>query len=152
MHDSRTVANYLLQLARADNNPITPMKLLKLVYIAHGWCLGLYGRPLISDDVQAWKYGPVIPRLYSAVRDFKSSPVDKTLPSPRHDDLLEWEKDLVRQTYDRYGHMSGVDLSRLTHQPRTPWHYVYDEQAFGEVIPMDLIQSHYERLASQPAG
>lgn len=39
--------------------------------------LGLYGVPLIRDDVQAWKYGPVIPQVYhaGAVKDYRGRPV-----------------------------------------------------------------------------
>src|SRR5437870_2146380 len=43
MHDSRTVANHFLRLAREKGDFLTPMQVLKLVYIAHGWMLGLYG-------------------------------------------------------------------------------------------------------------
>jgi len=151
MHDSRTVANRFLELARLDKLPISPMKLLKLVYIAHGWNLGLYGRPLIKDRVEAWKYGPVIPKLYNAVRDFKSSPVDKPLSAPWNEKLSTNEIDLVNQVYDRYGKKSALDLSTLTHQAGSPWEYMYDPEEFGTLIPMDLIQSYYERLAKEKA-
>ena len=62
MYDSRTVANEFLKLADKDNDTLTPMQLLKLVFIAHGWCLGLLGRHLIKDSIEAWQYGPVIPK------------------------------------------------------------------------------------------
>ncbi|MBV9510077.1 MAG: DUF4065 domain-containing protein, partial [Caulobacteraceae bacterium] len=82
MHDSRTVANRFLELARERGQMLTPMQLLKLVYIAHGWMLGLAGRPLIRDEVQAWQYGPVIPPLYNAVRSYRRDPVSQSLAQP----------------------------------------------------------------------
>jgi len=57
----RIVADDILYLARQANNPLTPMQVLKLAYIAHGWQLGLHGRPLINEPVEAWKYGPDLP-------------------------------------------------------------------------------------------
>ncbi len=151
MHDSRTVANRFLELGRRDGVPMTSMKLLKLVYIAHGWNLGLYGRPLIRDDVQAWKYGPVIPRLYTAVKDFKSVAIDRNLAAPWNDVLTPAEENIVKQVYDIYGKKSAFELSALTHQSGTPWEYTYDPDEFETIIPMDLIQAHYERLAKENA-
>ena len=65
---ARAVANEFIHLAKADGRSLTPLQLIKLTYIAHGWMLTLYGRPLIVDEVEAWKYGPVIPDLYQATR------------------------------------------------------------------------------------
>lgn len=148
MHDSRTVANRFLLLASDNDDTLTPMQLLKLVYIAHGWMLGLYGRPLISDEVQAWQYGPVIPKLYAAIRHYRGDPVLRDLPtSPSSDRLNATEGDIVSQVYERYGRMSGPALSRLTHAPGTPWALTYEPGSFGVRIPTDLIEDHYQRLA-----
>lgn len=148
MHDSRTVANRLLTLAEARGDTLTPMQLLKLTYITHGWNLGLYGRPLIRDDVQAWRYGPVIPRLYNAVKDFRGKPVRGPIATPGDDRLTVADEDIVRQVYGIYGDKSGPALSRLTHAPGTPWALTYVAEEFGIVIPNDLIEDHYKRLAA----
>jgi uncharacterized phage-associated protein len=149
MHDSRTVANRFLALARAAGDTLTPMQILKLVYIAHGWMLGLYGRSLIRDQVQAWQYGPVIPGLYSAMRDYRGSPVTADLRAPANDALDEYEDDIVRQVFDVYGAKSGPALSRLTHATGTPWELTYVPGEFGVTIPTDIIEDHYQRLAAK---
>jgi uncharacterized phage-associated protein len=148
MHDSRVVANRFLDLARPERNGITPMQLLKLVYIAHGWMLGLYGRPLIEDEVQAWQYGPVIPKLYNAVRSYRSQPVDNRI-NVRDEALDAKEESIVKQVYDIYGGMSGPALSRLTHAKNTPWDLTYVPDEFGIQISNDIIEDHYQRLAEK---
>lgn len=148
MHDSRSVANYILQLAQQQNNTLTPMQLLKLVYIAHGWSLGLLSVPLVRDKIEAWQYGPVIPNLYGAVREFRSSPVVGPIASDTEDCLTDSNQDLVRQVYDIYGHLSGPALSRLTHRAGSPWAQTYVDGSFGIPISNDLIEDHYSRLAS----
>lgn len=148
MHDSRTVANRLLTLAEARGDTLTPMQLLKLTYITHGWNLGLYGRPLIRDDVQAWRYGPVIPRLYNSVRDFRGNPVRGPIATPNDDRLTAADEDIIQQVYGIYGDRSGPALSRLTHARGTPWALTYVPDEFGIVIPNDLIEDHYKRLAA----
>lgn len=148
MHDSRTVANRFLELAAAKGRTLTQMQLQKLVYIAHGWKLALAASPLIRDEVQAWQYGPVIPRLYSALRSFRDQPVRGPLASDG-DHLDTVEDSLVEQIYDIYGHYSGPQLSRLTHAAGTPWERTYRPKSFGLVISNDKIQDHYKRLAQE---
>jgi uncharacterized phage-associated protein len=58
------IANELLSLSARDTAPLTVMKLLKLVYIAHGWYLAFADKPLISEKVEAWDYGPVRASAY----------------------------------------------------------------------------------------
>jgi len=64
-HSSISVAKYLLDNKEEDSGPsFSPMKIIKLVYIAHGWMLGINGLPLMKDPIEAWRYGPVIRELY----------------------------------------------------------------------------------------
>lgn len=148
MHDSRVVANRFLELAKSAGDSLTPMQLLKLVYIAHGWMLGLYGRPLIRDRVEAWQYGPVIPKLYNHIRGYRSHPVDRTIPAP-NETLAPHESSIVKQVYDIYGAMTGPALSRLTHASQTPWDLTYMPDEFGIEISNDIIEDHYRRLAEK---
>jgi uncharacterized phage-associated protein len=147
MYDSLLVADRFLERAKAMGDTLTPMQLLKLVYIAHGWMLGLYGRPLIKDEVQAWQYGPVIPRLYNAIRQYRDQPVRGPL-CPTSGALPMTEQSVVDQVYEIYGDKSGPALSRLTHLPGSPWAETYTPGVFGVVIPNDIIEDHYARLAS----
>ena len=150
MHDSRAIANRFLALAEERHDTLTPMQVLKLVYIAHGWRLGLYGTPLIKDNVEAWQYGPVIPVLYNSMRAFGGSPVRGLLAVDRDDPTLRpGERSVIDQVYNIYGRMSGPALSRLTHAPDTPWDQTYRPGRFGLVISDDLIEDHYERLAER---
>ena len=60
------IANYFLWRAWEEGVEVTPLKLIKLVYIAYGWNLVLNkDRPkLFEERIEAWKYGPVIPSVY----------------------------------------------------------------------------------------
>jgi uncharacterized phage-associated protein len=147
--NARAVANEFIRLAEAEGKPLTPLQLIKLTYIAHGWMLALYQRPLIFDRIEAWKYGPVIPDLYRALRDYGSGNVTAPLrEAMRSTPLDAEERDLVRQVYERYGKKNGILLSRLTHQPGTPWHTTWEEGSIGRGISNDLIAEHYRQLAN----
>lgn len=149
MHDSRIIANEFLKRANDKCNPLTTMQLLKLVYISHGWMLGLYGFPLINDKVEAWKYGPVIPDLYRAIKKYRDNHIIHYIDVPPYsEDLEEIELDLIDQVYNIYGNKNGIYLSTLTHQKGTPWEAVYKNGVNGIKIPNDLIESHYSELST----
>lgn len=145
------VADRFIALAAAEGRTLTPMQLLKLVYIAHGWMLGLHDEPLIRNRIEAWRYGPVIPDLYHAIKHFRDQPVRGPLARAPVE-LDEVENDLIDQVYGAYGHLSGIQLSALTHQPGTPWHEVYEDDSWGLSISSDLIEQHYKELASSYAA
>lgn len=147
MHASSQVANKFLALAQAEGRPLTPMQIIKLVYIAHGWMLGLHGRELIRDEVQAWKFGPVIPELYRAVGMYRGDPISGRLSEPPSPPFDEIENDLLEQVYRKYGGRSGGALSHLTHQPDTPWAKTWDPNGWALPIPNELIRAHYSEMA-----
>ena len=150
MYDSLTIANRFLDLADRQGTSLTPMQLIKLVYIAHGWSLGLFGKPLVRDRIEAWQYGPVLPKLYEEVRTYRSNPVTEVLAAPLGEALSQEDDDLVRDVFRRYGPKDGLELSRLTHAPGTPWSNTYRPGGFGSLIPDDLIGAYYRHLANSP--
>ncbi|MES2449261.1 MAG: type II toxin-antitoxin system antitoxin SocA domain-containing protein [Pseudomonadota bacterium] len=151
MADARAVANRFLELATEQGKPLTPMQILKLVYIAHGWMLGLTGRPLVDQPVEAWQYGPVIRDLYNAVRGFGRGAVRGPIVATPGN-LAYDQDDMVKQVYNLYGAMDGIALSNITHMPETPWALTYRPGAFGTSIPNDLIAAHYKRLSQDRAA
>jgi len=166
MEKSIAVANYFVEKALDSNVELTPMKLVKLVYIAHGWHLALNDTELFSEDVQAWQYGPVVPTVYYNFRHFGSGIItskaeiqdvvysDGGLRFKTHQPQIQDASvipllDRVWQVYSKY---TGAQLSTLTHQKGTPWDITYnklggkDKKSFP--IPTDLIKSHYKTLAN----
>jgi uncharacterized phage-associated protein len=145
------VANEFLRLAEEDGRALTPLQIIKLVYIAHGWMLALYQRPLITDRIEAWKYGPVIPQLYHDMKAYGAGSVSGRLPDTfSHSKPLDaQEKDLIRQVHNIYGRKNGVQLSALTHRDGTPWHITWRPDAMGVAISNDLIAEHYRRLVHE---
>jgi uncharacterized phage-associated protein len=149
---ARAVANEFIRLAAEDRRSLTPLQLIKLVYIAHGWMLALYHRPLINDRIEAWKYGPVIPDLYRELKKYGAGSVPGEISEGRFSStspLDEHEKDLVRQVYEIYGKKTGVQLSQLTHERGTPWAATWEPDSMGIPISNDLIAEHYRRLTNE---
>ncbi len=143
---SAVVANELLGLARDENRGLTPLKLVKLVYLCEGWSLALRDKSIIREEVEAWQYGPVVPELYAKIRKFKAAPVShvESGDGAASDD----QKELITSVYNAYKHLTGMQLSDLTHQPGTPWSQVWDNNNRKQVIPTSIIQDHFKELAA----
>ena len=146
-HDALLITNKIIQGARDnDEAPYTPMQLIKMVYIAHGWMLGLFGRPLIKQPVEAWKYGPVVPDVYYAVKHYRHKPVIEHIGGLTKEEFVDYELELIDKIRDVYGQFSGIKLSAITHEPGTPWYQVVlNRKTFGRgvVIPNSMIEKYY---------
>jgi uncharacterized phage-associated protein len=75
MYRAVIIVDEILKISKKQGFALTPMQLLKLVYIAHGWALMILERDLFADRIEAWKYGPVIPVLYHATKHFGRNPI-----------------------------------------------------------------------------
>lgn len=159
-HDSVAVANFFIQKSLDTGVEVTPMKLLKLVYIAHGWSLGLLNEPLIDEAVEAWTYGPVIPSLYHELKGYGRERVTKLVTNFEWNNLIHGfstpvipEEDtrtrtLLENVWQAYGiSYSGLYLSAITHKPGTPWSLTPPNSIIGQ----DVIKEHYRMLAKAPA-
>jgi uncharacterized phage-associated protein len=146
------VANEILQLARMADPPqsVTPLKLLKLVYIAHGWSLHFFERPLVNEPAQAWQYGPVVPSLYHAVKAYRASPIPCDIEGDSDpQELNRDDAQLIQAVFKSYGHLSGTQLSNMTHTPETPWSRAWNVHGRNAVIPDESIAQHYAALAQR---
>lgn len=161
MENPISIANYFIKKSLSETELLTPMKVVKLVYIAHGWYLGLTGKPLLNEVAQAWKYGPVVPSVYEKFKTYKDRPITGVAMEvtfsgevtatdyPLSDENLAPFLDKIWDVYKRY---SGTDLSALTHKPGTPWYHTWHDSGgkdnLGVPIPNPLIQTHYKQLAA----
>jgi uncharacterized phage-associated protein len=158
-YSSKAIANKFLELSRNENLDITQMKLQKLVYISHGFCLAILNKPLISDDIQAWQYGPIIPELYNEFKPFGKSPIKSLATNMYVDDDLEIIKtpvyinkndneinDLLETIWEKYKRYNGIQLSNMTHQDNTPWHQTYKNGIPNQNIKNDVIKRYYISL------
>lgn len=141
-YDARQIANWFIQRAAADGKTLSIMSLLKLTYIAHGWHLEMRKKPLISNAIQAWQYGPVIPEVYNAFRQ-KGVDVNSQLAGYAPFVTAE-DDDLLQQIWNIYGGMSAFRLSDITHEQGGPWQIATSTGGAYAPITNDLIQKHYE--------
>jgi uncharacterized phage-associated protein len=157
------VANTFLEFAKEEGRVLTHMEIQKHTFFAHVWHLVYMNGPLIDDEIQAWKFGPVIPTMYHAFKGFGNGPIDKygvefdrqrlKVIAPRITE--ENLRSFLRKVWDAYKGFTAAELSALSHEPGGPWDQVYCESDGGVVrnvsIPNMIIESYYRRRAGQPS-
>ena len=153
-HDARSVANEIIRHAQDDGKSVTHLQVQKLVYYCHAWMLGLYGEPLLKQPVEAWEYGPVIRDLLVSLRQYGRGPVTQMIdyPAERGERFDERQEDMIRQVWEKYGHLSGGRLSEMTHRVGSPWYRVWHRAWFSRwakspTIPNERIREYYARIA-----
>lgn len=114
---AQKVADYIIRFSHEHGDPITNLKLQKLVYYAQGWHLGLFDKPLFDDRLEAWVHGPVQPSLYHRYKEYRWNPISE---DPGHAVLLPSLTAHLDEIMAAYGGMSAYDLERLSHQ-ESPW-------------------------------
>jgi uncharacterized phage-associated protein len=159
-YSPKAVANAFIDLARETQASLDPMKLQKLVFFGHGWHLGLREQPLITEPIQAWDYGPVVPSLYHALKRYGAGQITEHLPDLEGFKFVVPNVDnpntrrFLRRIWDVYGGMSGPQLSALTHRADTPWSRVRrDMGALRNMpIPDSLMREYFSGLAQANAA
>ncbi|MFN3231446.1 MAG: Panacea domain-containing protein [Alphaproteobacteria bacterium] len=151
-------------MADQTDRPLTNMQLLKLLFFAHGWMLAGKGRPLISNNFEAWEYGPVVRVVYEQFSKYKKNPI--AARAKRVDILTgevstyEYNFDSETETFlttilDAYSEFSGPVLSNMTHEPGSPWDQVWNRDDgtinLGLRISDADIKSYFESVARREA-
>ena len=125
----KAIVNYFLQLAEDSpyKQSMTKLKVLKLIYAAHGYSLGLNDSPLFDEQVEAWQHGPVIPELYSEIAD-QSKTLEPFYNVNVKEQLTNQERNLITYVWKQHGYMSAFRLRNATHEHGTPWETTVKEQ------------------------
>lgn len=153
-----SIANYFVELAKRDSKNIRLLKLMKLVYIAHGYILAMLDRSVLDprfDKVEAWRYGPVIPSVYHSFKQYRDNAItDKAVVMVGEEPNIvfvtpELKDKEARKICDfvwkRYGEWTDSSLVSMLHQKGSPWQYVYEEGRNKEILDL-YTKVYYKRM------
>lgn len=110
---------FLSAVDESSGDRMTNLRLQKLLYYAQGWHLALLGESLFSEDIQAWKHGPVVRALYDKYKQYGW----ERIPAADHfsRSLFKGDSgDVLDQVWETYGQFSAKHLEDMTHRER-PW-------------------------------
>lgn len=137
MYDAIYLAKYIVSKCTEDARPISNLQLQKILYHVQKDFLKR-GTLAFSDDIQAWKFGPVIPNVYYRFCGFGSMPIIAS-----YDDVkIECEDKIhIDEIVSSKRILDPWDLVEETHKPGGAWDETYNNGGGNhQVIPIELIK------------
>lgn len=154
-YEAEAIANAFIKLAKDEGKPLSPMKLQKLLYFAQGHSLSLRNEELITDNCQAWAYGPVFPSVYHELKKYGSGEItaliedhsDEPEQVGRFDPPTDSETcKFLSVVWDNYKSKPAIALSEMSHVPNGPWAQVFNKMPRNSVIPKRMIEDYFNGL------
>jgi uncharacterized phage-associated protein len=142
------IADWIVRFRAEAAAPVDPMSLQKLLFYLQAFHLARKGEPLFTNGFEAWRDGPVVPRVW---RHYKEDSVPFIFP--RKDDVMAQIDPAIeghlRGTVSFFSRMTPFGLSDATHN-EDPWieaRHGFDAHEPSAVpIPEDKIRVYYAGL------
>lgn len=130
-------------LCELRNWGLSNLELQKVLYVAQMYHLGRTGSPLISEEFEAWDYGPVVPDVYARAKGFGRSAV----PNVFHwvPPVVEGTPEMgtLRTIAESTKNFTPGQLVDITHWVGGAWAKVYRPNQKGIKIPNEMILDEY---------
>ena len=144
------VAKYILSHVKC-----TQLKLQKLVYLCYADYLCSTGKGLFTDEIYAFKYGPVVDTVYAKYKKYGYKPIEKESENIDSKNISEmpsksrilFAKDglekvqSIDKTLRKYSNLTASQLVEVTHRAKSPWSVTYKENwLFKQKMKDDVIK------------
>lgn len=157
--DVKRVASYLIQYFNSTGDPISNLKLQKILYYIQVWYkVHFPGESLFDELPEAWVHGPVYPSVYNEYKSFNGSPITPTDGYLTDKQILAERKavfqgsrgqEFITGIMEFYGSKTGFMLELMTHNEQ-PWirarKGISPIKPSNEKIDLDFAEEYYRSL------
>ena len=147
MTTASDIAKYIISRFQDSEEPITNMKIQKLLYYVQGWHLGLYNIPAFTQELQAWVHGPVQHDVYREYQEYSWNPISDTVIAPVLDEKIIKH---IEEVLECYGGESAYTLEHMTHK-EWPWIEARDDlspnQRSNNIISLSTMKEYFSGCA-----
>lgn len=142
------VSRYVIQYSNEKKYRVSNLKLQKLLYFIQASFL-LGDRLCFKEKIEAWNFGPVVPEVYRAYRQYAST----SIPTVDYDivgyeyvakesiHIAEKDKKKINSVIDMFSDYTATELVYITHN-QSPWIDAYVEGTNNEITP-ESIQRYF---------
>ena len=118
---ARNIADYIISFSHEHGDPVSNLKLQKLLYYSQAWYLALYDKPLFDERLEAWVHGPAVPPVYGMFKGWAWTPIGEVPPLDHcREQVGQHVAEHLDEVMDVYGGMAAYDLEKLAHS-EMPW-------------------------------
>lgn len=136
-YDAMDIAEYVLNYCENElDNPISNLRLQKILYYIQGIYLRNNGKPLFDNEIEAWDYGPVVPDVYYSYNRFIGKNILGVVP--KQEELFEDEEiELIQNVVNDKIDTNIWDLVQQTHE-ESPWENNFQKGYNNEISIADM--------------
>lgn len=132
------VCKYVIDYSNEKEYGISNLKLQKILYFIQAYFLIKQpSRCCFDDKIEAWDFGPVVPKAYRKYKQFGSSDIPTIIDfekSDSNDCITGDDKKFIKTVIDKFADYSATDLVDLTHK-QSPWIDAYIPHMNREITP-----------------
>lgn len=156
MYSAIDVSRYVINYSNDKKYGISNLKLQKILYLIQAYFLIVEKQACFSDAIEAWDFGPVVPAVYHAYKQYGAGNIPRISSYVDFDDQNIWntrripyqkgilsqaDRSLMRDVVDMFKDYSASDLVTLTHN-QSPWINAYRKHANNE-ITIESIKQYF---------
>ena len=105
--------------------------------------MALFDDPLFEDEIEAWKYGPVICDEYHTYKVYGNNPIIIPDTNLDFDYLNALQKNFIIKVYSYFRQFSPIKLMELTHKDGV-WLAAYGKT---QIISKEELKSFFDKSA-----
>ena len=129
---------------------VSNLKLQKLLSFCQAFALVRLNRPMFTENIYAWKYGPVVKEVYAKYRRYKSD----RIPETERPSLGEENEKVVDEVLKTFAKYSAIRLMDITHSHK-PWKDMEKKVVSGErdiIIKHEALKKYYAPMILGHSG
>lgn len=141
IYDALEVARYIIYHEDQEERPVSNLRLQKLLYFVQAKFLVEKGEPCFKQRMEAWNFGPVVPKVYKVYRYYGSTPI------PCKDESSDFsiqssDRKRINSMLDSCSRYATSTLVDITHE-QEPW--IQAHQTEERVITPVSIYDYFTR-------
>ena len=150
IYDAKEIAKYFIYLGsqkvfgkEKEREGVTNLKLQKVLYFAQAYYLAKIGRPIFSNTIEAWEFGPVVPDVYHKLKKYGNNPIVSEKDNTK---ISTEDKENLKNVWEIFGDYSASKLVDITHSHK-PWVEAYHSS--NAEISNEAIKDYYTPLLNK---
>lgn len=157
------VSQHIINHSIDNGNPVTNLKLQKILYYVQAAFLIEFNKACFDDDFEHWRHGPVIPKVYLEYKKYMDRDItDKQIEYSElyldkdikfsirniiydENHFSELKLRLINEIVDSYANIAPWDMVDKTHN-EDPWRNTETNEIISKESIKDFFENHYERI------
>ena len=140
-------ANTILSYFIERDDPITHLKVQKLLYFAVGHCLAKNNRYIVEESFQAWPHGPVLPELYKSLSKYGDGEITELIECEEDGKCYQYSEgevfDGISETVEKLKNLTAWELVNKSHNKDGPWFATVQNKGYQKDMDISAIKQYF---------